>query len=116
MGEVTVEDSSIFISRFENGAVGTFEASRFCPGRKNYNRFEVNGSKGSIAFNLERMNELELYVEEGPNSGFRTILATDAKHPFASGWWPPGHIIGYEHTFPHTVLDLLRAIQSQNLH
>ena len=66
-------------------------------------------------FDLERMNELELYVEEGPNSGWRTILATDATHPYMAGWWPPGHIIGYEHTFIHTVLDLLKAIDEQRL-
>jgi hypothetical protein len=59
------------------------------------------------------MNELELYIEEGPDSGFRTILATDPAHPFVEGWWPPGHIIGYEHTFTHTVLDLLKGISSQ---
>jgi hypothetical protein len=63
----------------------------------------TNGSKGSVAFNLERMNELEFYSDEGPNSGFKTIQATDPAHPYVKGWWPPGHIIGYEHTFtrPH---------------
>jgi predicted dehydrogenase len=107
---VEVDDAALSLVRFENGAVGSIEATRFATGRRNYNRFEINGSKGSLAFNLERMNELELYVEEGPESGFRTILATDPTHPFMEGWWPPGHIIGYEHTFTHTVLDLLRAI------
>ena len=107
---VDVDDAALSLVRFENGAVGSIEGTRFATGRKNYNRFEINGSKGSVAFDLERMNELELYIEEGPNSGFRTILATDASHPYISGWWPPGHIIGYEHTFTHTVLDLLRAI------
>jgi predicted dehydrogenase len=107
---VEVDDAALSLVRFEDGAVGSIEATRFAPGRRNYNRFEVNGSKGSLVFNLERMNELELYTEEGPESGFRTILATDPTHPFMEGWWPPGHIIGYEHTFTHTVLDLLRAI------
>jgi predicted dehydrogenase len=107
---VEVDDAALSLVRFENGAVGSIEATRFAAGRRNYNRFEVNGSKGSIAFNLERMNELELYVEEGPESGFRTVLATDPTHPFMEGWWPPGHIIGYEHTFTHTVVDLLRAL------
>lgn len=107
---VEVDDAALSLVRFENGAVGSIEATRFAPGRRNYNRFEINGSRGSLAFNLERMNELELYVEEGPESGFRTILATDPTHPFMEGWWPPGHIIGYEHTFTHTVLDLLRAV------
>jgi predicted dehydrogenase len=107
---VDVDDAALSLVRFENGAVGSVEGTRFATGRKNYNRFEINGSEGSVAFDLERMNELELYIEEGPNSGFRTVLATDAHHPYISGWWPPGHIIGYEHCFTHTVLDLLRAI------
>jgi predicted dehydrogenase len=107
---VDVDDAALSLLRFENGAIGSVEATRFALGRKNYNRFEINGSKGSIAFDLERMNELEVYIEEGSESGFRRILATDAAHPYMSSWWPPGHIIGYEHTFTHTVLDLLRAI------
>ena len=107
---VEVDDAALSLVRFEGGAVGTIEATRFAAGRKNYNCFEINGSRGSIAFDLERMNELELYTEEGPESGFRTILATDPGHPYMEGWWPPGHIIGYEHTFTHTVLDLLRAL------
>jgi len=66
--------------------------------------------EGSVAFNLERMNELEFYSDKGPNSGFKTIQATDPTHPYVKGWWPPGHIIGYEHTFTHTVLELLQAL------
>ncbi|HJZ68274.1 MAG TPA: Gfo/Idh/MocA family oxidoreductase [Blastocatellia bacterium] len=112
---VDVDDAAISLVKFENGAVGTIEASRFALGHKNHLRFEINGSKGSIVFDLERLNELQLYVEEGPNSGFKTILATDAKHPYIDAWWPPGHIIGYEHTFIHTVLDLLKAIAEQKL-
>ena len=115
MAPVDVDDAALSLVKFDNGAIGSIEATRFATGRKNYNRFEINGSRGSIVFNLERMNELELYIEEGPNSGFRTILATDAKHPFIAGWWPPGHIIGYEHTFTHTVLDLLKAIDEQKV-
>ena len=107
---VEVDDAALTLVRFEGGAVGSIEATRFATGRRNYNRFEINGSRGSLSFNMERMNELELYTEEGPESGFRTILATDPSHPYMEGWWPPGHIIGYEHTFTHTVLDLLRAI------
>ena len=101
--------------RFENGAIGSVEGSRFAPGRKNYNRFEINGSLGSIAFDLERMNEVELYTPEGASSGFRTVLATEAEHPYAGAWWPPGHILGYEHTFVHTVLDLLQALEKGRL-
>ncbi len=114
-GAVDVDDAAISLVKFENGAIGTIEGSRFATGRKNYNRFEINGSKGSICFELERMNELQLYVEEGPTSGFRTVLATDAKHPYVAAWWPPGHIIGYEHTFTHTVFDLLKAVDEQKV-
>jgi predicted dehydrogenase len=110
-GAVTVDDASAALVRFDNGAIGTIEATRMAPGRKNFNRIEINGSRGSIAFNVERMNELELYVESDAagQRGFRTILATDPSHPFVDAWWPPGHIIGYEHTFTHTVFDLLEA-------
>ena len=112
MGKVDVDDAALSIVKFKNGAIGTIEGTRFALGRKNYNRFEINGSKGSIVFDLERMNELEVYREEGPNSGFKTILVTDAKHPYVGAWWPPGHIIGYEHTFTHTVFDLLNAVKT----
>jgi len=115
MAQVDVDDAALSLVRFDNGAIGTIEATRYATGRKNFNRFEINGSKGSVSFNLERMNELELYLDEGPNSGFRTIQATDRSHPYLNGWWPPGHIIGYEHTFTHTVLDLLLAIEKQQL-
>ncbi|MFK7895744.1 MAG: Gfo/Idh/MocA family protein [Myxococcota bacterium] len=114
-GVVDVDDAALALVRFENGAIGSIEGSRFCPGRKNYNRFEINGSKGSLAFDLERMNELEVYREEGPNSGFRTILATDEQHPYMEAWWPPGHTLGYEHTFTHTVYDLLQAIDRNEM-
>ncbi|MCC6727734.1 MAG: Gfo/Idh/MocA family oxidoreductase [Chthonomonadales bacterium] len=112
MGDVTVDDSSIFLARFDNGAVGTFEATRFAQGRKNFNRWEINGSKGSVAFNLERMNELEVYfADDEPNvRGFRTVQATDSVHPYAGAYWPVAHIIGYEHTFINLVKDLLEAI------
>ena len=113
--QVDVDDAALALLKFENGALGSVEGSRFATGRKNYNRFEINGSKGSLVWDLERMNELELYLEEGPNSGFRTIQVTDAKHPYMHAWWPPGHIIGYEHSFTHTVHDLLRAIFEQKL-
>ncbi len=109
-GKVDVDDSAQALVKFENGAVGYYEGSRFAPGRKNYNRFEINGSKGSIVWDLERMNELELYVESGPLSGFSTIEVSDGAHPYISAWWPPGHIIGYEHSFTHTVYDFLKAL------
>jgi predicted dehydrogenase len=112
-GRVTVDDASAAVVRFQNGAIGTIEGTRLAPGRKNYNRFEINGSKGSLAFNLERMNELELYLNDDPRNvqGFRDVLVTEpGVHPYIHGWWPPGHIIGYEHTFVHTVYDFLEAI------
>lgn len=112
---VDVDDAALSLIKFENGAVGTIEGSRFATGRKNENRLEINGRRGSIVFNLERMNELQLYINEGPNSGFRTILVTHATHPYIVGWWPPGHIIGYEHSHTHTVLDLIKAIDSQTI-
>jgi len=111
-GRVTVDDAAMALLRFSGGAVGTMEATRFARGRKNANRFEINGSLGSVAFDLEKMNELEVYFESDPASvrGFRRVLVTEASHPFIKPWWPPGHIIGYEHTFTHTVYDLLEAM------
>ncbi len=112
MGEVTVDDVTAFLARFENGATGTFEATRLAPGRKNYNRWEINGEKGSIAFNLERMNELEVYVTDDPQGlqGFHTIQATESFMPYMSAYWPVAHIIGYEHTFINLVKDFLEAV------
>lgn len=110
MGKVDVDDAALALLRFEGGAIGSIEGTRFAPGRKNQNRFELNGSRGSLAFDLERINELELYEEKGPESGFRTILATDASHPYVGAWWPPGHGLGYEHTFVHTMVDFVAAV------
>jgi predicted dehydrogenase len=113
MGEVTVDDAALFLTRFENGAIGTFEVTRFANGRANYNSFEINGSKGSIVFNLERMNELNvLFSDDAPDvKGFRNVLVTNGgAHPYVGAWWPAGHIIGWEHTFTHGVLDLLSGI------
>lgn len=114
-GEVTVDDAAFMVVEFENGALGSFEASRFASGRKNYNYFEIYGSKGSIVFNLERMNELQYLNLEDPvdEQGFRTILVTNASHPYVSAWWPPGHIIGYEHAFVHSVFDFLKAMENK---
>lgn len=112
MGEVTVDDASMFLARFRNGAIGTFESSRFAVGRKNHCSFEINGSKGSIAFNLERMNELEYFnnADEEGTQGFRLIQATESSHPFAGHYWPVGHIIGYEHTFINLIADALTSL------
>lgn len=109
-GKVDVDDSAQALVSFANGAVGYYEGSRFAPGRKNYNRLEINGSKGSLVWDLERMNELDVYIEAGTRSGFRTISVTNGQHPYLAAWWPPGHIIGYEHSFTHTIYDFVCAV------
>ena len=113
-GRVTVDDAALALARFDNGAIASIEGTRFAPGRRNYNRFEVNGSRGSLAFHMERMNELEYYsLDDDPKvQGFRRSLATDPAHAYFKSWWPAGHIIGYEHTFTHTVFDFLKAVAS----
>ncbi|WP_413378149.1 Gfo/Idh/MocA family protein [Alkalihalobacillus sp. 1P02AB] len=112
MGIVDVDDMTAFLARFENGAVGVFETSRMASGNKNGNRFEINGEKGSIRWDLENMNNLQIYLNDDPAGlkGFRTINCTDAMHPYAKNYWPAGHIIGYEHTFINLVHDLLCGI------
>jgi predicted dehydrogenase len=111
-GKVTVDDATAFLARFESGAVGTFEATRFATGRKNGERFEINGSKGSVVFDLERLNELQFYssADAAGRHGFRLIQVTDPGHPYIAAYWPPGHIIGYEHSFINTVADLINGI------
>lgn len=110
--EVTVDDSSLFLAKFDLGAVGTFEATRVAPGRKNYNRFEINGSGGSLVWCLEDLNYLDYYSTSGPTTqrGFRRIITTEDKHPYAGNWWPPGHMLGYDHTFVNAVSDLVNDI------
>ena len=112
MGRVTVDDTVVFLAALEGGVVATFEATRFAPGRKNYNHIEINGSKGSLVFCFERMNELEFFSREDPAhmQGFRTILATEGDHPYMAAWWPPGHILGYEHGFVNQAADLMQGI------
>jgi predicted dehydrogenase len=116
-GQVTVDDAAIFMSKFKNGAVGSFEATRFANGRKNHERIEINGSEGSIVFNFERMNELQVFSSKDPEhiQGFRTILVTEEAHPYIKAWWPPGHIIGYEHTFVNQVYELMEAIAEDRM-
>jgi predicted dehydrogenase len=111
-GVVDVPDAAAFLARFASGAVGTFEVSRMATGRKNSLRVEVNGSTGSLAFDLERICELELYDATQPpaEQGFRRILMTEPVHPWVAAWWPPGHVIGWEHTFSHELRDLVVAI------
>lgn len=112
MGLVDVEDAMAFLAEFDSGAMGSFEVSRFAPGRKNHNTFEIYGSDGGIVWDLERMNELQVFSTHDAShaQGFRTIIATEAEHPYVGAWWPPGHLIGYEHTFHHAVADFVTAV------
>jgi predicted dehydrogenase len=112
-GKVTVDDATLFLSRFENGALGSFEATRFAPGHRCTNSFEINGSKGSVKFDFERMNELQVYFTDDAQDvqGFRRVLATDPSHAYMEAWWPPGHTIGYEHTFIHEIVELMQAFE-----
>ena len=111
-GPVTVDDAAVFIARFTGGGLGVFEATRFASGRKNAIRVEVNGSAGSLAFDFEDMNVLELFdaAEPAETAGFRRILVTEPGHPYVAAWWPAGHGLGYEHGFTHQVVDLVRAV------
>jgi predicted dehydrogenase len=114
MGKVTVDDAAMFIGRFKNGALANLEATRFALGRKNHIEIEINGSKGSLHFDFEDMNRLKFFDNTQPadRQGFRDILVTQGGgvHPYVGNWWPPGHIIGYEHTFVHTVADFVNAV------
>ena len=111
-GRVTVDDAVAMIGRFENGALASLEATRFAPGRKNSLTLEINGSAGSLFFDLEEMNRLKFFSGRDPQDrqGFRDIIVTEPSHPYIDKWWPPGHIIGYEHTFIHTMADFVKAV------
>lgn len=111
-GQVTVDDAALFTGRFASGALASFEATRYATGRKNALRIELNGERGSLAFDLERLNELSYHdgTEPGTHAGFRRILVTEPDHPYLDAWWPPGHGLGYEHTFVHQARDLVHAV------
>jgi predicted dehydrogenase len=111
-GAVTVDDAVAFFGSTDDGALATFEATRFATGRKNAMRIELNGSEGSLSFDFESMNELHVYDGNAPadDAGFRRILATEPEHPYVSAWWPPGHGLGYEHTFTHEIADFVRDV------
>jgi predicted dehydrogenase len=111
-GTVTVDDAAVFLGRFDGGALATFEATRFALGRKNAIRIEVNGSRGSLAFDFEDMNVLHFFDGDEPaaTAGFRRIVVTEPEHPYVGAWWPAGHGLGYEHGFTHQVVDLVTAI------
>ncbi|NJD02154.1 MAG: Gfo/Idh/MocA family oxidoreductase [Ruminiclostridium sp.] len=110
--KVTTDDAAMFITRFGNGALGLFETSRISVGHKNALSFEVNGSKGSMRFDLERLNELEVYFKEGDagTEGFKSIMVTEPSHSYIKNWWPAGHVLGWEHTFIHQYYEFLKAI------
>jgi predicted dehydrogenase len=118
MEKVTVDDATAFLAKFAPsksvapGAYATVEATRLAPGHKNYNFFEINGTEGSLSFCFERMNELQYCNRNDPpdKPGFKTILCTEGSHPYFGAWWPPGHVIGYEHTFIHTVCDFINGV------
>lgn len=109
---VNVDDAVSMIGRFRNGALASLEATRFASGRKNSLTLEINGSAGSLFFDLEEMNRLKFFSARDPKDrqGFRDILVTEPTQPYIANWWPPGHVIGYEHTFTHTVADFVKAV------
>jgi len=111
-GQVTVDDAAVFLGRFSGGALATFEATRYALGRKNAIRIELNGTHGSLAFDFEDMNTLQFFDSSSPadTRGFTRILVTEPQHPYLGAWWPPGHLLGYEHGFSHQAADLLTAI------
>ena len=111
--KVDVDDAFVAIAEFENGALGTFEATRFAAGRKNFNHIEINGEKGSVRFNLERFNEFDVFwvgTEPAETQGWTNVLVSEGHHPWWENWWPHGHVIGWEHTFVHEINHLLDCI------
>lgn len=110
---VEIDDACAFLARFEDGALGTFESTRYARGRKNQNTFEINGEKGSLFFDLEDTHQLQYYnhADDSQSRGFRTIQVWDSGHPYMAHWWVPGCAIGYEHTFIHQLADFLSGIE-----
>lgn len=109
-GPVTVDDAVVVLARLSGGALATLEATRMAPGRKNALIIELNGSEASLRFELERLNELQIYERQAASEGFTTRLVTNGGDPYAGQWWPPGHVLGWEHTFVHEFQDLMAAI------
>ncbi|SHF62237.1 Predicted dehydrogenase [Caldanaerobius fijiensis DSM 17918] len=114
---VNVDDATLFLFKFKNGALGIIEATRFATGHKNGMWFEINGSKGSVRFEFERMNELQYYSVDDPEGvqGFRTIQVSEPVHAYMQAWWPAGHVIGYENTFVHEIYEFIKAISEDKL-
>ena len=102
-----VDDATLLLARFENGSLGTFEATRYAVGCRNQNRFQIHGSKGMLRFNLENLNHLEFFDATGPREteGPRQLLVSN-------DYWKPGHVVGYEHTFSTALADFLLAIHA----
>ncbi|MDF1814881.1 MAG: Gfo/Idh/MocA family oxidoreductase [Verrucomicrobiales bacterium] len=113
-GDVEVECSALMLAEFTNGAQGTIETTRYASGRRNRHTFEIYGTGGALTWDMEDMNRLKFYSEKDPRetAGFRDIMVTEPVHEYVKNWWPPGHIIGYEHTFVHAAADFLRAVES----
>ncbi len=111
-GEVTVDDAALFIGRMESGALASFEASRFAAGAKNDMGIDLYGSRGALRFSFEDMNELWIHdaTADAATGGFTRVLATEGADPYSGAWWPPGHVLGYDHTFVHEIADFVRAI------
>ncbi|MHB1036605.1 MAG: Gfo/Idh/MocA family protein [Pirellulales bacterium] len=115
-GKVTVDDAVLFLARFSGGGVASFEAARQATGNQNRNQFEINGTKGSLKFDFERMNELQFYdaTAERAVQGWTPIMCTHgADHPYVGNWWPDAHVLGYEHGFVNEAYDILRALAGE---
>ncbi len=110
--QVAVDDAAAFLARLAGGVSGVFESTRMATGRKNFMHVELNGERGSLYWNAEDLNSLWVYTDDDPvrTRGFRRIVVTEAEHPWVAHWWPPGHILGYEHSFVHAVVELMEAI------
>ncbi len=117
---VGIDDACMFLARFANGSMGTFESSRYARGRKNYNTLELNGADGSVFFNLEDPHELQFFEYSSPElggktpdhlTGWRSIHVTNFEHPYMDRWWVPGCTIGYEHTFVNAMADFLKSLE-----
>ena len=110
---VTIDDACAFLARFENGSLATFESTRYARGRKNQHTFEINGDKGSVAFDLENMHELGYFshADDSRLRGWRNIQVWDSDHPYMKHWWVPGCGIGYEHTHIHLLANFLESIE-----
>jgi len=112
-GKVDVDDAVLFLARFKQGAIASFEATRLATGNQNKNGLEINGENGSVMFNFEDMNYLSYYdaTADRKTQGWTKIMVTHGgDHPYAANWWPDAHIIGYEHGFINQVADIMSIL------